>query len=116
MIDLDKYITNDFIKNSLMKSSRYITNESELRSYVLDILDGNYSNAIFEDSNLKRRFFNYIDYYSIDANIINCNSSLGRFCESINDKHDLNIFCNVNKCISNDILRIIQNTKGILIC
>ena len=116
MIDLDKYITNDFIRKSLMKSSKYITNEDELRGYVLNILDGVYINAIFENSNLRRRFFDYINYYDIDANIINCDSSLGRFCESIEEEHNINIFCNINRCYNKDILKIIQYTKGILIC
>ena len=116
MINLDNFIVNDFIKNSLMKSNRYITTESELNSYIYDIMNDRYQNAIFESSNLKMMFFDKLKFYDIDVNIINCNSSTDRFCEELDKEHAINIFDNVNRCHNTDILKIIQNTKGILIC
>lgn len=116
MINLDNFIKIDFIKKSMMKSCRYITNENEVTSYVFDLLDGHYSNAIFETSNLRRRFFEEINYRDIDVNVVNCDSSLERFCESLNENSPLIIFNNVNRCHDTNILDIVRNTKSILIC
>jgi len=113
--DLSSFIKVDFVLNELRKSCRVVSSIEEANAYALAISQGQYSNVIFEKSNLKTYCFSKIREY-VDVNIVNCNSSLERFCESVTDQHELTIFDNVNTCHDVDILNLVVNKKGILVC
>ena len=115
LLDLRSFIKTDFILQELHKSCRVVSNIEEADLYVLDVLRGDYENVIFERSNLKNYCFDKIREYQ-NINIVNCNSSLERFCESICDNNTLTIFDNVSKCHDENILNLVVNKKGILVC
>lgn len=113
--DLSSFIKTDFVLQELRKSCRVVSSIEEANAYALDISQGQYDNVIFEKSNLKNYCFAKIREL-VDVNIVNCNSSLQRFCESISEGAHVTIFDNVNKCHDADILNLVVNKKGILVC
>lgn len=114
LLDLDSFIKVDFLHKELSKSCVVVSNFQEADEYAWGVIQGKYNNVIFEKSSLKNYCFNKIQSY-MDVNIINCHSCLERFCESLKETQ-LTIFDNVNKCTNIDILSIITNRKGILVC
>ena len=77
-----------------------------------------YSNIIFENSNLKNRFFESLKLKDINHTIINCLSSTQLFENSLYNAVGLVIFDNVCCCKNNEILEkvISCKMKKMLIC
>lgn len=113
MIDLSTFIQTKEIKEELEKNCVVIRSTDDADLFALEVSQGKLHNVIFEKSSLKSYTFSKIQI-STPINIINCNSTLERFCESLDDR--LNIFDNVNLCKNIDILNILINKKGILVC
>ena len=115
ILDLNTFIKVDFIRKEMEKSCVVISSIEEANQFALDVSEGKYRNVIFEKSSLKSYCFAEIQK-RCDVNIINCNSCLDRFCESLSNGQAINIFDNINKCKNIDILKLIINRKGILVC
>lgn len=115
MIDLNSYIKVDFLRSEIQKSSIVVTNIDEADLFALNISQGIIQNVIFEKSSLKSYCFDRIKTLC-DVNIINCNSCIDRFCEDYAQSSKVTIFDNINQCKNPDILDIIFNSKGILVC
>lgn len=113
MIKLSAFIQSMDIHKELEKNHSYISSIAEADAYAMDVQSGVWNNVIFENTSLKAYTFDKIQTLC-DVNIINCNSTLERFCESLSD--GLNIFDNIDKCKNEDILCIVLNNKGILSC
>ena len=64
-----------------------------------------------KNKNLKYYLFSKVQEY---CNIINCNSSIERFYEDLQNKGII-IFDNINLCRDEQIIKIVENTKGIVI-
>lgn len=114
LLDLDSFVKVDFLRKELGKSCVVVTTTEDADAFAFDLSQGKIKNVIFEKSNLKNYCFAKIREY-IDVNIVNCNSSLERFCESL-DSNRVTIFDNVNICKNIDILNLVVNKKGILVC
>ena len=114
LLDLNSFVKVDFIRQELSKSCVVVSSIEEADAYALDLSQGRIRNVIFEKSNLKNYCSSKIREH-VNVNIVTCNSSLERFCESLDDSM-LTIFDNVNLCRNVDILNLIVNKKGILVC
>ena len=115
MIDLSNFIRVDFLRKELEKSSTVVSSVEEADSFALRVASGEMQNVIFEKSYLKNDCFSKIQE-RCDVQIINCNSNIERFCESLENKARITIFDNVNLCKDINILNIVFNKKGILVC
>lgn len=115
MINIEKYFKNKIILE-LINPYKIITSQNEVDCIICNLLDSKkIPNIIFEDYELKTYFYAKISDYNIEYKYINCNSSIERFFEDIQtDK--LILFNNINNCKDSDILKIIKNTPGIIIC
>lgn len=113
MIKLSTFIQSLAIRHELERNCVYISTIAEADAFAFLVSRGTLKNVIFETTSLKSYAFNKIQTLC-EANIINCNSTLDRFCESLED--GLNIFDNIDKCKNEDILSIVLNNKGILSC
>lgn len=71
-------------------------------------------NISFNSNNLKYYFLSKIEDLDNEFNIVNCNSGIGRFYTDY-QLNGIKIFDNLNLCKDPDILKIVKNTKGILI-
>lgn len=116
LIDLNTFIKTDFIRKELAKSCITISNIEEADELVFNIYNGGRPNVIFEKTSLKSYCFSKIKDLCENVNIINCNSCMERFCESICEDSKLTIFDNLNQCRNIDILNLIKNRKGIIVC
>ena len=114
LLDLNSFVKVDFLREELSKSCVMVTTTEEADAFAFSVSRGEMRNVIFEKSNLKNYCFAKIREYT-DVNIVNCNSSLERFCESL-DSSRVTIFDNVNVCKNLDILSLVVNKKGILVC
>ena len=115
MIDVNKYIKNEYTLN-LLTPYKIVKNQIDVEVIVSNILDfKKVPNLIFSDNELKNYFYYKLDEYNIDYNYVNCNSSLERFFNDIHQE-GLIIFNNINNCKDENILKIIKNTPGIIIC
>lgn len=101
------YLKNGFTKVNSIEEAEIIANK---------VSRGEIFNILFESSVIKERFFSIIDTNRPDITIINCNSNKERFEEAVWNAPGLIIFNNINKCKDSDILNIIENNKGILVC
>lgn len=115
MINLSNFVRVDFLRKELEKSSTTVSSIEEADSFAFKISNGELQNVIFEKSYLKSYCFAKLQELC-DVQIINCNSNLERFCESLENKAKVTIFDNVNLCKDIDILSIVLNKKGILVC
>lgn len=106
----------NYIQQELAKSCITIRNIEEVDNLVLHISNGTMINVIFEKTSLKYYFFTKIHDVCENVNIINCNSCLERFCESIQENAQITIFDNLNQCKNSDIINLIRNRKGIIVC
>lgn len=71
-------------------------------------------NISFDSNNLKYYFLSKLEDLNNTFNIINCNSGIERFY--IDYQLDgIKVFDNLNLCKDSDILKIVKNTKGIII-
>ena len=71
-------------------------------------------NLQFSSNNLKHYFFSKLYELNEVYNIINCNSGIERFYNDY-QLEGVKVFDNLNLCKDQDILKIVKNTKGILI-
>ena len=112
IINLNSYIRVSSIKESFEDKCLFVTESKQLP----DVME--YTNVIFETSQLKTRFFEYIGLRAIDHTIINCLSSLEIFEKMLYDAKGLVIFDNVCCCRNNDILERVMNYKKnkMLVC
>jgi len=114
MINLESFIKIDFLKEEMKKNSTVVTSFQEADAFALDVSQGKMTNVVFETTALKTYCFTKIKDMC-EVNIINCNSNLERFCESSVNK-GITIFDNINSCRNLDILSMVVNRKGILVC
>lgn len=115
-VDLNTFIKVDFIRQELSKSCSIVSNIEEANNIAIDISNGISKNIIFEKSSLKNYCFSKIKELCEDVVIVNCNSCLERFCENIQQDSEVRIFDNLNQCKNPDILNLIKNLKGTIIC
>ena len=109
-------LVDSYIQQELAKSCMTIRDIEEVDNLVLRISNGKITNVIFEKTSLKYYFFTKIHDVCENVNIINCNSCLERFCESIQKSAQITIFDNLNQCKNPDIINLIKNRKGIIVC
>ncbi len=112
IINLNSYIRISSIKESFENKCLFVTEPKQLPNVM------EYTNVIFETSQLKTRFFEYLELQAIDHTIINCLSSLEIFEKMLYDARGLVIFDNVCCCRNNDILERVMNYKKnkMLVC
>lgn len=112
IINLNAYIRMSSIKESFEESCLYVNNDQEL-SKVLD-----YTNVIFENSQLKTEFFESLQLKDIRYTIINCLCSTELFEDTLYNADGLVIFDNVSCCRNNEILEhvIKYKKKKMLVC
>ena len=117
LIDLNTYIKCDFIKESFNKSYNIVDSIELAEEYAKKIINGDRLNLLFETSYIKEHFFTTLKDYNVDMKIINCNCNYDRFLEDFNsNEKSLFIYNNINNCKDLNILNIIKENKGILIC
>lgn len=93
-----------------------IYNDYESIDNLLLSIDNEYIdiNISFNSNNLKYYFLSKLEDLNNTFNIINCNSGIERFY--IDYQLDgIKVFDNLNLCKDSDILKIVKNTKGIII-
>lgn len=93
-----------------------IYNDYESIDNLLLSIDNEYIdiNISFDNNNLKYYFLSKLEDLNNIFNIINCNSGIERFY--IDYQLDgIKVFDNLNLCKDSDILKIVKNTKGIII-
>ena len=104
------------MRNIFSKSFKIMKDEIDVDLFIINNIHLNNShNILFEDHSLKNYFYSKLDEYGFNYKYVNCNSSIERFFNDI-DPNKLNIFNNINICNDKDIIKIIKNTPGILIC
>lgn len=117
LIDLNTYIKCDFIKKSFKESYNIVDSIDLAEEYAKKIRNGEKLNLLFETSYIKEHFFSTLREYDVNIKIINCNCNYDRFLEDFNENDkSLCIYNNVNNCKDLDILNIIKENKGLLIC
>lgn len=115
-VNINTYIQNEEMRDIFSKSFKIIKDEVDVDVFIVnDIYLNNSYNLLFECPSLKNYFYSKLDEYGFNYKYVNCNSSLERFFNDI-DPDKLNIFNNINACNDKDIIKIIKNTPGILIC
>ena len=115
MIDINTYIKNDNIVN-IIKPYQIISSVDEVEIIICNIIDGKRTtNLIFDNNELKKYFYYRLDEYNVDYSYINCNSNLERFFNDI-QQDNLLIFNNINNCKDENIIKIIKNTPGLIVC
>lgn len=115
-VDINTYIQNEEMRNIFSKSFKIMKDELDVDVFIVnDIYLNSSYNLLFEYPSLKNYFYSKLDEYGFNYKYVNCNSSLERFFNDI-DPDKLNIFNNINACNDKDIIKIIKNTPGILIC
>lgn len=112
IINLNSYIRISSIKEQFEESCLYVTDDDQLRDVC------GYVNVIFETSQLKNEFFEYLNLHAIDHTVVNCLSSNEIFEKSLYDARGLVIFDNVCCCRNNEILEsvISYKNKKMLVC
>ena len=112
IINLNSYIRVSSIKESFEDNCLFVTTPDQLREIQ------EHTNIIFETSQLKTRFFEYLDLQAIDHTIINCLSSLEIFENLLYNAKGIVIFDNICCCRNNDILERVMNykKKKMLVC
>ena len=112
IINLNSYIRISSIQQEFEDSCLYVTNIEQL-SEVCE-----YKNIIFETSQLKNSFFEYLNLHTTKYTVVNCLSSLDIFEEQLFDADGLVIFDNVCCCRNNEILKQVIDYKKnkMLVC
>ena len=112
IINLNSYIRISSIKKQFEESCLYVTSCDQLINVY------KYTNVIFENSQIKNEFFEYLNLRDINHTIINCLSSQEIFEDSLYNASGLVIFDNVCCCRNNDILKkvIDYQNKKMLVC
>lgn len=112
IINLNFYIRMSSIQKQFEDSCLYVTNEDELKN-VFD-----FTNIIFENSQLKNRFFESLELKDTNHTIINCLSSTEIFENALYNASGLIIFDNICCCRNNEILEMVVNYKKrkMLVC
>lgn len=116
LIDLSIYIKSESLKKKCGEDFVNITNINEAEDIAYKVSNGEIYNIIFETSSLKERFFSIIETNRPDINIINCNTNISIFNRNMQSIKYPILYNNIDKCKDNDILNIIRNKKGIIIC
>lgn len=112
IINLNSYIRISSIKDKFEEKCLYVQSEEDFNNI------GEYSNIIFENSQLKNNFFEKLGLGCIQHTIINCLSSIEIFEENLFNARGLVIFDNVCCCRNNEILEQVINYKNkkMLVC
>ena len=112
IINLNSYIRISSIKEQFEDDCLYVTSDSQLSEVC------NHINVIFENSQLKNRFFEHLILENINHTVINCLSSTELFEESLYNSRGIVIFDNVCCCRNNEILEkvISYKNKKMLVC
>lgn len=112
IINLNSYIRISSIKEQFEESCLYVTNDNQLGDVC------KYTNVIFETSQLKNEFFEYLNLHTIDYTVINCLSSNEIFEKSLYEASGMIIFDNVCCCRNNEILESVigYKNKKMLVC
>ena len=100
------------IQQQFEDSCLYVMSEEDMKS------TDDYTNIIFETSQLKNRFFESLIFRDIKYTIINCLSSQEIFEKSLYNIDGIAIFDNVCACRNNEILKqvIEYKKKKLLVC
>ena len=112
IINLNSYIRISSIQKEFEESCLYVTSRDQLP----EVCD--YKNIIFETSQLKNSFFDYLNVHATKYTVVNCLSSLEIFEESLFESEGIVIFDNVCCCRNNDILKQVVDYKKdkMLVC
>ena len=112
IINLNSYIRISSIKESFEESCVFVNNDEEFQKLY------DCTNIIFETSQLKTEFFEYLILNNINHTIINCLSSTEIFDDLLYNANGLVIFDNVCCCRNNEILEkvIDYKKKKMLVC
>ena len=112
IINLNSYIRISSIKEKFEENCLYVTGDEQLKDIQ------KYTNVIFETSQLKNEFYDYLNLRAIDYTVINCLSSNEIFEKTLYDARGLVIFDNVCCCRNNEILERVIDYKNrkMLIC
>lgn len=112
IINLNSYIRISSIKEQFEENCLYVTDDDQLK----DVYE--YTNVIFENSQLKNEFFEYLNLHAIDHTVVNCLSSNEIFEKSLYEARGLVIFDNVCCCRNNEILEKVigYKNKKMLVC
>lgn len=116
MINIDKYIKNTTIKEVFKENYKLIETFEDIDCFIYNIqMNKKLYNLLFSNHSLKNYMYSKLDEYCIEYNYINCNSSIERFFNDIQND-GIKIFDNINNCQNEDIIKIIKNTAGVIIC
>lgn len=112
IINLNSYIRISSIKESFEDNCLYVTTDDQFKDV------NKYINVIFETSQLKNRFFEYLELKDYEYTVINCLSSQEIFDNNLFDARGLVIFDNVCCCRNNKILEKVTDYKQnkMLVC
>lgn len=112
IINLNSYIRISSIKEQFEENCLYVTDDNQLKDVC------KYTNVIFETSQLKNEFFEYLNLGVIDYTVVNCLSSNEIFEKSLYEARGLVIFDNVCCCRNNEILEKVigYKNKKMLVC
>ncbi len=112
IINLNSYIRISSIKESFEDNCLYVTSDEQFSDV------NKYKNIIFETSQLKNHFFEYLELKDCEHTVINCLSSQEIFDNNLFNARGLVIFDNVCCCRNNEILEEVINYKKnkMLVC
>lgn len=114
MKNLSLFVKDEMIKHRLFNDGVYVNTLEDAEMYANKVGFGHKYNFIFNTSNLKEHFFDVLQTARQDITIVNCNCSTERFYEY--DLSGVVIFDNIKKCKNSEIIEVVKNSKGILIC
>lgn len=97
-----------------MEKMKNIDTYQDVDNLVFKLNTNKFINIKFSSNNIKHYFFSKLHDLQETYNIINCNSGIERFYDDY-QADGIKVFDNLNLCKDLDILKIIKNTKGILI-
>lgn len=114
MKNLSVFVKDEIIKHRLFDDGVLISCVEDSEKYAKEIGFGKKYNLIFESTKLKEQFFDILTMTRQDVTIVNCNCSTERFYEY--DLSGFVIFDNIKKCKNSDVIEVVKNSNGILIC
>jgi hypothetical protein len=98
----------------MIDNLKNINSYQDVDNLVFKLNNNKLINIRFSSNNIKHYLFSKLHESPETYNIINCNSGIERFYEDY-QLEGIKVFDNLNLCKDLDILKIVNNTKGILI-
>lgn len=114
MKDLARFVKEEFNKSELFENGVYVENLDDVKSVITRIIVGEQLKITFQSSHIKDHFISRLRGVHPDLNVINCNCTIDRFYE--NNFDGVIVFDNVKKCGHPEIIEVVKQYNGVIIC